>query len=314
MRSLNFLLIICVLLAPAAMAQQPFDVKWSNDRLTVRAATAPLADVVAEVARVLDMELVGREKLTGTVSLEFADQPMDKAFAELLAHVNYSIQKRVVGDKAVTVLRVASMARVGNATVDVTEPLHSPALEALVALETADDAEQKEMDADDDPDYLDDLLKEQAEAARLAAEGAFGPKADLEALLKHAQNMNVEAIRLEALKALGKRPGEVALPPLLAALRDESWDVRSAVVGILGAARDPRSLQMVGQSLQSEDRDARLSALRVLALRAQPECLSHLRTFLKAPPRDDEAALREAAQQLINELEWRQQVARERGK
>ena len=109
MRCLKSLLMLCTLLAPmAAVAQQPFAVTWTNERLTVRAAEAPLADLVAEVARVMNIEIVGREKSMGRISMEFADQPMEKALAELLANVNYSIQKRAAEDNKPAIVVLAS--------------------------------------------------------------------------------------------------------------------------------------------------------------------------------------------------------------
>jgi hypothetical protein len=300
------------LMSGAGSAQQAPEVRWSQNRLSVVASGAPLADVVREVARLSAMEVIGADKLTGRVTINFAELPLDKAMATILEGVNYSIQERTAADGSrQQVLRILSMVR-GDAAAafNITGPLHSPALDALVAEAVVDHDDQVEVDADDDPDYYDDIRKDRLEASRLAAEGVFSAKTDLQALLKLMENYNDE-IRLEALKALGTRPMPEVLPAISAALGDAHWDVRTAAIEILSRASDPASLARVGHELVgSDDRDVKIDALRVLAARAQMESAESLRAFLKTPPVDDDALLRAAAQQLINELEWRAKNAR----
>ena len=307
--------ILCLSLAvvcSTTAAQQPPEVVWANDRLSVRATDAALADVVSEVARVTGIELVGREKLSGHVSINFADQPLEKALAALFEAVNYSIQERAAADgvpRQLTV-RILSMIRGSGGPMQITGPLASPALDALVAEAITDHDDQVEVDADDDPDYYDDIRAEKLEASRLAAEGAFGPKADVASLIKLTENYN-DYIRLEALKALATRPLAETLVPLTKALGDEHWDVRNVAIEVLSRARDQESLLQIGHLLvKAVDREAKVDALRVIAARAQPQALVHLQAYLKTPAGIEDALLRAAAQQMINELEWRAQAAR----
>jgi hypothetical protein len=305
------LLILCS--APYAQ-ERPFNVSGTPERVTVRAANALLADVVAEVARVAEIELVGQDKLAGRLSVDFSEHPLEKALGIVLDGVNYSIQK-VPGENGAPprlVLRIASMARGAIAPVGVNGPLHSPALDALVAEIITDHDDQVEVDVDDDPDYYADIQKDRLEASKLAAEGAFGPKADVESLVKLMANYNDE-IRLEALKALGTRAmTDQILIALTQALGDDHWGVRNAAVDILGAARDLPSLERVGQLVAEDERAVQIDALRVIAARAQRESMVQLHAYLKKPRKagDDDALLRAAAQQLIDELEWRAQAAK----
>jgi hypothetical protein len=315
MRITSTLCVSVALVCSVALAQQKPDVRWSNDRLTVRTNDAPLADIVDEVARTAGIEVIGRDKLRGRATLNVADQPLDKALAVILEGVNYSIQEKPAanGTARQLILRIASMA--GGATdaapVRITGPLASPALDALVAEALLDHEDQVDVDLDDDPDYYEEIRTEKLAAAKLASEGAFGPKAELDTLIKLTENYN-DYVRLEAIKALGSRS---MTPEVLMAiakmLGDLHWDVRIAAVEILGRAKDAESLQRVGQLLVKDDeRDVRVDALRVIALRAQQDSLVHLRAYLKTAPGIDEDLLRSAAQQMINELEWRAQAAR----
>jgi hypothetical protein len=301
-------------LCSAASAQRPFDVKWTNDRVTVKASSAPLADVIGEVVKLANVEVIGLDKLSGPLSVDIADHELEKALGILLYGVNYSIGKRPSPDSSEPprlVLRILSMAQGADGSVKVDGPLHSPALDMLVAEAMADDQDQKESDADDDPDYEDDVRNERNEAAKLAAEGKFGPKADVEELMTLMGNYN-DFIRVEALKALAARPIPTALTPLAKALGDECWEIRTVAVDALARLRDAESLARVGELLMKsdDDPDVQVDALRVLAQRAQPESLTHLRGYMKAPPKDQDGRLREAVQQMIAEFEWRASVTK----
>jgi HEAT repeat protein len=186
-------------------------------------------------------------------------------------------------------------------------------LDALVVDEAEDFADAKEADLED-PDVVEEVQEAKKEAYAMAAAGAFGPDADINALAALAQSPN-EEVRLEALRAIQMRPLQPALQAVARALGDESWDVRTTAVEILAAARDRESLNRVGLLLVgAESRDIRIDALRVLALRAQPESAKHLQAYLKAKPKDDEGVLRDAAVQMLAEFERRAEAAKREGK
>jgi HEAT repeat protein len=114
-------------------------------------------------------------------------------------------------------------------------------------------------------------------------------------------------VRVAALQALERRPMRVALVPLTDALGDDEFDVRNAAVEILGRAKDPESLKMVGQLLEKHtDRIVRVGAMRVMARRGDAEAAAHLSAFLEDSGiyRNDKE-MRTIAQQMLDELDRR---------
>jgi hypothetical protein len=307
---INLVACVCGLavLSSSAVAQQPLDVQWVTGRLTVRASNVPLVEVVDQVARATGMDVIGREKLTGRVSVEFANLPLVPALARLLVDVNYLVQERQTSPAGTTasssslVLRIHSMDAAYTLPADaLTGPIPVRALDQLVAAEAADVAETREQEAEDDPDVLEERREDQLEASALVAQGAFGPNAHIESLIALMDSYNDE-IRLEALKAIGTRPMPAALETLTTALGDEAWEVRNAAVEILGRAGDADSIRAVGDVLEtSDDRDARIDALRVLALRGGAGSEPHLRAVLT----DSDALIRDVAAQLLAEIDRR---------
>jgi hypothetical protein len=299
------------LLCSATFAQRPFEITWANERLSVRASNAPLADVIAEVGRLTGIEVNGREKLTGLISVDIVDVPAKQALVTILADVNYIMQERPGPEGRPgrqLVVRVHSMAGYALPASALTEPVYVPALAELVAEQAAVVEEEKEEEREDDPDSFDDDVREaKLEASQLANEGAFGPKASVSSLIKLTENLDNVEIRLEALKTLGARPMQAALPSLLKALGDHVLDVSSAVVEILGQATDRASLQAVGQLLQTTaNRDVRIGALRVLALRGDPESTVYLRAFVKTVDLKRDPPIRDAVEQMLTEFDRRE--------
>jgi hypothetical protein len=298
-----------LLLCGRGVAAGPHQVTWTNDRLTVHATEAPLGEVMLEVARLSGLEVVGAENLTGLVTAELVDLPLDQALAKLLAGVNYVLQERQGtgrGPGSRLLVRIHSMAGGTPPASTLTGPIRVPGLDSVVAEEAsdvADVAEAENEDADSDAELRD--LK--VEAAQLREAGAFGPKVPVNSLLKAMRDTN-DWVRLEALKALGTRPMSVAISTLTAALGDDLWEIRAAAVDILGRATDRESLATVGQLLvTSPDRAVRISALQVVALRASPESVKPLRAALKDEDRD----ICEAVRQVLAEIERRAQVVQE---
>jgi uncharacterized protein (DUF2132 family) len=305
MRLLNFSALCFLLMGPLTLAQQPVEIRWTGDRLSVRAADVLLAEVMAEVSRVTGIAIDGKEKLTGRLTIDFADLTPEDALATLLADANYIIKSAPAeraGRVAFTVMIHSS--RGAHLPEDVISgPIMVRALDLLVAVDALDTAEMRKEEEDDDPDVIDDRFADTRQAAELAAQGAFGPEVESEALVKHLASVN-DQIRLAALKAIGTRPMHgVALQAVVQALGDEVWEIRSAAVDILGRAKDLPSLRAVGDVLQkSHDRDVRIDALRVLARRAQPAAAPSLRAIAH----DRDTVLADIAREIVAELDFRE--------
>jgi HEAT repeat protein len=286
--------------AVLASSQSRFTVKWANDRLSVHAPSAPLADVMAEVARQTGLSIVGADKLQGDVSADFTDLTIADALKTLLADVNYFVQQQAATDKGRVGLsvRVHSMARVTERASPSGGALRVPAIDAMIAAET-EELEEEKKEAEDDPDVAEERRMYLETARQLVESGAFGGTATVAQLENYLDGDNPE-LRLEAAKALADRPIADALSALLDALMDDSIEVRRVAISALGRAGDRDSLQHIGLLLENDDDlSVRYSALRVLALRADPASAQ----YLKKVANDQDDTVREAAQQMLAELE-----------
>jgi hypothetical protein len=316
MRTLAIAACLCVCGAiPCASpsAQTRFSVSQSVAGLAVHATGAPLDEVVREVARLSGIDVVGAEKLAGLVSVDFSDMAVQPALEKLLAGVNYILRERsepgVPGGRRF-VLLVHSMSGGKPSDSTLTGPIHVRALDALVAEEASDVQESKEVEEEDlldDPDSDLERQEQKLAASSLVTRGDFGPAAKTAAIVELAASPNAD-VRREALAALASRHSAPSvLPVLLTALNDEEWDIRTLAVEIIGAFTDSHSLQSVGQLLaQTAERDVQISALRVFALRGEPEASVYVRKLAAGTDRDIALAARE----LTDELERRAQARR----
>jgi HEAT repeat protein len=283
-----------------ARAQDRFVVRWANDHLSIHAANVPLSDVVAEVARVTGLRVVGADKLQGPVSVDFTDFAAVDALKALLADVNYFIQQEPLSDekRLGLVLHVHSMARTSAAPPVSADPvLHVPALDALLEDEAEEIQEAKEEEAED-PDIEQENKENRHAAQQLVENGAIGSKATMVALERYLHSDN-DQIRLEAVKAIAARPLSDSLKLLLMALGDDSIEVRRTAINALGRDRSPESLLGVGVALEKDqDPLVRQGALRIFALRADPAATPHLQNALA----DNDEIVREAAKQMLAEF------------
>jgi hypothetical protein len=300
---------LSISLAVSGSGQPPIDITWKDARLSVRAVDAPRDRVLGEVVRLTGIKIIGAENLIGRLSIDFSDLPLEKALLPLLAGLNYSIAQPVStksgpGQLVVRVVSGRGTPRPGDAA---DSPIVIPALDAIVVAEKAEELEEK-AEENEDPESDDENREEKAEADRLAQEGRFAPTVPATSLIKYMESDN-DHVRLAALSALATRPMTEALRPLLKALGDDAWEVRMAAIESLGRARDLESLRAVGRLLELDlandvDRDLRINALRVLALRAQPESAAHLRAVLK----DSDVFIRDVADQMLAEFDRRARV------
>jgi len=306
--------ILCVtVLCSPTFAQKPFEIAWTGERLTVHALNAPLGEVIAEVARQTGILIVGQEKLAGQLSIDFADLAPQEALTKLLADVNYIVQGRAGANGNTSSPLVVMIHSMGGSTLPAeafSGPILVRELDVLMVVEANDVVDSRREEEEDDPDAVEDQHADKIQATALATQGAFGPKAPIDSLIKLMSSVNNE-IRLEALKAIGTRPMPDALKALIGALGDEVWEVRNRSIEILGRATDVDSLRAVGETLlTSQDRDIRIDALRVLSLRGAPESADYLRAALK----DADASIREVASLMLNELDRREQAKKRNGR
>jgi hypothetical protein len=281
--------------------QQGLDVTAANGRLTVHVSSAALRDVVREISRLTGIQVTGDNRLTGPISDDFSDLPTTEALERILVHVNYLIVK-VPRSKAATSEQLAvyihSMSSADDAATETSGPIHAPALETLIALDAADEEEP-----DDDTAAEDE---EDEKEPHVAHKGEIDPNTNTRDLITIADDDDAAAsVRAQALNILGNRPlDRASLEALVRALSDDSSKVRSAAIEVLGRATDSASLETVGRLLDEPDDDndehLQISALRVLALRADAASVPHL--LILANAQEGNPTHREAANQIVAQL------------
>lgn len=294
-------LVLAVLLATPAFAQPALTVEWRNERVSVRASEALLSTAVAEVSRRSGIEVVGLEKLTGRLTVEFADLEPGPALAAMLTGVNYVLaapQAPQAVSKVRLVLYVHSMAPGAPVHLSLDGPIDVPTLESIAALDVGEEG----ADADDEETGHPEMMAEQRDRALeisdLAAEGAFGPGATIDSLAERLNEGSVP-VRVAAVNALALRPGTRVLGLVTEALGDDAAAVREAAVAALGRATDPASLAKIGELLAKHpNRYVRIGALRVLASRASQASAPSL----QAVDDDPDRLIRDAAVQILAEL------------
>ena len=288
----------CLLVNSTLFAQQPFNLIWSSDRLTVRASNAPAQDVMRTVAEKTGIEVVGLEKVTGQISVDFADLPLLEALPAILTGHNYTVTERPV--EGGTVKKIVLTVHSAHYAFTASGPIAVPALDAFDAGDLDQDdseppSEEEEIDRENE---LQSLME-------LEASGAFGPDADFSALRELFESDEVE-IRRRALTAIAQRPLATVLRTMVSAMADEDAQVRRIAVDFLARQKDKDSLQRMGTVLAKEtDTTPRVAALRVIAFRADPASQAFLRPLVKDP----DAVIRDAVAQILAEFERRSRPA-----
>jgi hypothetical protein len=301
LKFLAILLLACAsLLGPRLFAQPAFTVAWKDSQLSVRAVNAPLADVIAEIAKAAGIDVRGADKLAGGVTADINNVPLVDGLKTMLDNVNYALSSRETPNGTQPMLVIAGMSGTAR-PVKPEGALIVPLLDSMAmsnAMAHAEEQQEAADDADADDSKRDDL----AEAQKLEAEGAFGSSAKLDDLVDFMDDLNPE-IRGRALGALCARPLKVSLEPIVKALDDDDYDVSEKAIAFLGASRDAAVLAAMGKLLrETEGIGQKIEALRVLALRADRASIPMLQALIKQEP---ESLTAEAAKQMLLEFERR---------
>lgn len=279
-------------LTGTAFAQNP-TVSWANDRLTVRAKNAPLAELVTEVAAKAGMTVVGIAKLTGQRSIELVDLPLGEALPKLLDGVNYLVTRR----NSVYQIRIHSMGGSSRAEGVEKGPLHIPGLTDLRVGEhnqVSDTLDSEEVDED-----------EQDELVELEEIGQAKGAESLQGLLE-AMKSDFFVVRVRAVQLLAQYNEPAALAAVLSALGDDDADVSLAASDALaempGEAVVPALFQRLAPKVEV---DVQGGALRTVALRAD---LATIPLLQKSMP-SIHPQLQEVAALILKRLEDRAKAA-----
>jgi hypothetical protein len=88
-----------------ASAHERLTIHWESSLLTVSANDVPLRDVLAEVARVARVEMVGLQALEGNVTIKRQAAPLDEVLAALIGerpHVVTRARQPAAGSSGIT--------------------------------------------------------------------------------------------------------------------------------------------------------------------------------------------------------------------
>jgi len=275
-----------LVLTSTAFAQSA-SVSWTNERLTVRAVSVPLPDLVNEVAAKAGMTVVGLDKLSGRRSIDLADMPLGEALPKVLEGVNYLVTRH----QGALQIRIHSMA--ASAQIVEKGPLLVPGLTDLRVGEHSqlnDTLDVEDVDEDEQEELID--LEEIGKAKGVAS---------LEGLLE-AMNSDFFVVRVRAVQLLSQYSEPAALAAVVSALGDDDADVSLAASDALAEMPGDAVTEALFRRLAPKvDVDVQGGALRTVALRAD---LATIPLLQKSLPSID-PQLQELAAEVLKKLEAR---------
>ncbi|HEX2341927.1 MAG TPA: HEAT repeat domain-containing protein [Vicinamibacterales bacterium] len=305
MRSITATLACVAIFAPCLSAQGSFVITWREARVSVHADSAPLTELLREVARQTGVQIVGSERVEGTYSGDFVDRPLVEGLELLLEDVNYLMAVREPSDATTRpTIRIWLHSRrsAGDA---LPTPLASPEASSEGNQDSPESAQVEDpppsqaVDAEDggghdEPESAD---PDEAHVQQLERAGFFDD-ATPSLLIDTARSKNA-VLRAKALRVLTERDPSMAADVLAAAVSDTDATVSSAAAELLGQVDGLEVRERLGSLLQNPDPVIRFTALELLRRRPDPDILSYVQRALH----DENAAIRATAQSLIKELE-----------
>jgi len=278
------LLGLVVLLPLPGSAREPVRVEWREDRLSVSAERAPLAEILREVGRRTGLVVHGLETLRGDVSIAFSDLSLEEGLRRLLARVDHVLVEEPspegAGAPTLTVILAGTASGGVPAPAGAPKSHHAavvhrePAERIALALADRDPtlrrwgmervAEQSDSSAlvrlldglrDADPGVREEAI---------AGLGQYG-EAVVEPLRALLGRESVPAVRQAAIQLLGQVGGEAVAPLLGELLGDRDSLTRVAVVEALGHAGGAIAAAALSAAASDADAGVRLAARQTLA-------------------------------------------------
>jgi hypothetical protein len=263
----------CAIATPAHA--QTLKVDWVNQRLTIIATDAPLADVLAEISHQTRASIVGLETLTGVISVELRDTRLVDALTTLLRGREYLIRYSATTDAAD---RVKVWARATSTTSGPPPVPRSSrgdsAPEVATFIAPAAFATTEPVPTGPSP--------AEAEAARLQAEGFFKPNADEGSLLGLTKASDA-GVRVRALQTLALQNTKNGFQAINAALDDPNPFVRAEALDLMLQLSGPgaESARRLGELLGHKDPAVRLPAALALGEQKGAEAEYQLKRALE---------------------------------
>ena len=294
---------LCLSTLPAAAQRE---VRLVDERVTIRVVDAPLREVVEQLVGLGVIDVLGLDRLVGTISADIDARTVVHVLDVLLADYNFVVALRpAAGGSAAARCVVRIHSRHGTRPVEETGPIFLSALE--VALLTATDTNVELNEADTDGETETTRSEEFAiDFADRQHNGELSSETSFAKLVEHVDDDN-PVVRKWVLERLEAHDSREAIAHLVSALSDSDSQVATSAVDALARRHDVESLRRVGQTLlAAADTIVRIRALAVLARRADPRSAP----FVEAATKDANHIIRESASQLHTALQRRARASR----
>ncbi len=289
----------------AVVSAQSLKAAWTGNAMSIAAVNVPLATVLTEVARLTGSSVVGLEKATELVTVEIDSATLHVALRTLLADKNYIYFERH-SPQAAAYDRVSlwvygksggawpSSCRATNAGRPV------PCDDANG--DVADEGPASAAATFTTEPFPRGPSAAEAEAARLADDGAFGPAASHGSLMSLSTAPDPE-VRARALQALAIQNTPAGVQAIIAALEDPEPLVRGEALHLALSIGAPGvdAVAQLRDLLDHRDPGVRFAAAMALGEQPGSEAEFQLRRALG----DTDESVKSAAAQVLRQQEQR---------
>lgn len=268
LRSIASLLLAASLATAAEPPPPPANstIGWENQRLSVTAEAAPIAELLDAIAGKTGMEVQGIDRLRGNADASFAGLSLKEALQVLLPNARYSFDELTSASGTRRVLSIFSYTP-AETTASAPDPL--PSAETLAVAGFVPDAYRKLYGWAEHGD-LKALRKAATEGDPTTQTIAMQllAKQDPEQAAKLAANALTQTEtnrRIDAVRNLGEIDSEAATDALAGALNDRDLVVRQSALMALNGQSSDQAIPLLARALQDRDASIRLLALDLLA-------------------------------------------------
>ena len=244
-------LLLLVLLAPPASAEQRLQVEWRDESLSVVAVGVPLSQILREIAQDTGMEIRGSQDLQEEVSVRFSRLPLRQVLARLLGGMNYLL---LLEDPTHRGGRRSGLIWVLGRRAPTPE---------IASLTGAQETRSEKAEGETTP-------------------RASGLATDEAALRRSLSDANPE-VQATALDLLAENNRQEAIPLLVDGTRSQQPQMRLRALDLLinSQANENTVLSALGRAVTDEDVGVKSYAIRALAERGGPEAIARLGEALR---------------------------------
>jgi len=244
-------------------------VDWRNGHLSVESSGAPLAKVLAEVARQTGLSVQGTDSVRQRTDAHFANLPLNDALGQLLANVNFALIERPYGRNS----HCLTLIVLGEGSPELVADHHQASVRSAPQTESTSAADER--------------VRQVYEAAQ---------DGDLDVLQQAVSDDNGDATRAVALDLLAQKDPDTAAALALAAVT--SSDLGQRVMGLqeLGSVNSADAIEALREALNDSDEGIRQTALAALA--RQPSLAA--RHLIRQATDDADPIIRTLAENLLH--------------